>query len=99
MKEGEEWKTAFRTRYGLFESLVMPFGLTNAPVTFQNFINNAMAPYLDSFATAYLDDMLVYSNNLQEHQDHVKQILAALTKQGLHLQSDKCEFHAQEVKY
>ena len=99
MKEGDEWKTAFRTRYGLFESLVMPFGLTNAPATFQNFINNALSPYLDNFATAYLDDILIYSNNLQEHQDHVKQILAALTKQGLHLKPDKCEFHAREVKY
>ena len=95
MKEGDEWKTAFRTRYGLFESLVMPFGLTNAPVTFQNFINNAVAPYLDNFTTAYLDDILIYSNNLQEHQDHVKRILAALTKQGRHLKPDECEFHTQ----
>ena len=77
----------------------MPFGLTNAPATFQNFINNALSPYLDNFATAYLDDILIYSNNLQEHQDHVKKILAALTKQGLHLKPDKCEFHAQEVEY
>ena len=99
MKEGDEWKTAFRMQYGQCESLVMPFGLTNAPATFQNSINNALSPYLDNFATAYLDDILIYSNNLQEHQDHVKQILAALTKQGLHLKPDKCEFHAQEVKY
>ena len=67
MKEGDKWKPAFRTRYGLFESLVMLFGLTNAPATFQNFINNALSPYLDNFATAYLDDILIYSNNLQEH--------------------------------
>ena len=78
-KEGDEWKPGFRTRYGLFESLVMPFGLTNAPATFQNFINNALAPYLDNFATAYLDDILIYSNNLQEYQGHVKRILAPLT--------------------
>ena len=94
MKEGEEWKTAFRTRYGLFESLVMPFGLTNAPATFQNLINNTLAPYRDNFATAYLDDILIYSNNLQEHQDHVKRILATLTEQALDLKPDKCEFHA-----
>ena len=99
MKEGDEWKTAFRTRYGLFKSLVMPFGLTNAPATFQNFINDALSPYLDNFATAYLDNILIYSNILQEHQDHLKRILATLTKQGLHLKPDKCEFHAQEVKY
>ena len=77
----------------------MPFGLTNAPATFQNFIGNALSPYLDNFATAYLDDILIYSTNLQEHQDHVKRILAALSKPGLHLKPDKCEFHAQEVKY
>ena len=80
MNEGDEWKMAFKTQYGLFESLVMPFGLTNAPPTFQNFINTALVPYLDNFATAYLDDILISSNNLQEHQDHVKPILAALTE-------------------
>ena len=52
IKEGDEWKTAFRTRYGRFESLVMPFGLTNAPATFQSFINSALALFLDNFATA-----------------------------------------------
>jgi len=55
--EGEEWKTAFRTRYGLFESVVMPFGLTNAPVDFQRFINDVLHPFLDNFCTAYLDDI------------------------------------------
>ena len=52
----------------------MPFGLTNAPATFQNFINDASSPYLDNFATAYLDDILIYSNTLQEYQDYVKMI-------------------------
>ena len=98
MKKGDEWKTAFRMRYGLFESLVMPLGLTNAPATLQNFINDALSSYQDNFVTAYLDNILIYSNNLPEHQDHVKQILAALTKQGLNLKPDKCEFHTQEVK-
>jgi hypothetical protein len=99
MREGDEWKTAFRTRYGLFESLVMPFGLTNAPATFQHFINDVLAPFLDIFATAYLDDILIYSDNLEEHRDHVKQILTVLEKNGLHLKPEKCEFHQQEVKY
>ena len=99
MKEGDKWKTAFKTRYGLFYSLVMPFGLTNPPATFQSFITVASSPYLDNFAIAYLDDNLMYSNDLQEHQNHIKKVLAALTEQGLYLKLDKCEFHTQEVKY
>jgi hypothetical protein len=99
MAEGEEWKTAFRTRYGLFESLVMPFGLTNAPASFQHFINDVLRPYLDVFVTAYLDDILIYSDNLEEHRKHVLKVLEALSEAGLHLKPEKCEFHQQEVKY
>jgi hypothetical protein len=99
MAEGEEWKTTFRTRYGLFESLVMPFGLTNAPAIFQNFINDVLAPYLDRFCTAYLDDTLIYSNTFEEYQEHVNRVLEAFQKAGLHLKPDKCEFHCREVKY
>jgi hypothetical protein len=99
MAEGEEWKTAFRTRYGLFESLVMPFGLTNAPATFQNYINDILAPYLDRFCTAYLDDTLIHSDNFEEHQQHIRFVLDAFAKVDLHLKPKKCEFHHQEVKY
>jgi hypothetical protein len=67
MKEGEEWKTAFRTRWGLFEYLVMPFGLTNALATFQAYINNVLRKYLDVFVVVYLDDILVYSKTYEEH--------------------------------
>ena len=77
----------------------MSFGLTNGHTMFQNFINDALSPYLDKSATAYLEDILIYSNNLQEHLDYVKKILAALTNQGQHLKPDKCEFHMQELKY
>jgi hypothetical protein len=93
MAEGEEWKTAFWTRYGLFESLVMPFGLTNALATFQNFINDVLTPYLDRFCTAYLDDTLIYSNTFEEHQEHVNWVLEAFEKAGLHLKPEKCKFH------
>lgn len=99
MAEGEEWKTAFRTRYGLFESLVMPFGLTNAPAAFQKFINDVLRPFLDRFCTAYLDDILIYSNNIEEHRSHVKQVLEALSAVGLHLKPEKCEFHRDQVNY
>jgi hypothetical protein len=99
MAKGEEWKTTFRTRYGLFESLVMPFGLMNAPATFQNYINDVLVPYLDRFCTAYLDDTLIYSDNFEEYQQHVRLLLDAFAKAGLHLKPEKCEFHQQEVKY
>ena len=99
MKQGEEWKTAFRTCYGLFESLVMPFGLTNAPATFQKFINDFLRPYLDIFCTAYIDDILIYSNTLAEHRGHVRRVLEALKAAGLHLKPKKCEFHQESVRY
>jgi hypothetical protein len=99
MAKGEEWKMAFRTRYGLFESLVMPFGLTNAPASFQHFINDVLQPYLDVFVTAYLDDILIYSDNLDDHHTHIRKVLQALSNTDLHLKPEKCEFHCQEVKY
>jgi len=79
MAEGEEWKTAFRTRYGLFESLVMPFGLTNAPSDFQALINDVLRAYLDDFCTAFLDDIFIYSNTLKEHKEQVYKVLKALS--------------------
>jgi len=99
MAEGEEWKTAFRTRYGLFESLVMLFGLTNAPADFQWFINNILYPFLDNFCIAYLDDILIYLETLEEHKIHVKKVLEVLSKVGLHLKPEKCEFHKRVVRY
>ncbi|KID93943.1 retrotransposon nucleocapsid protein, partial [Metarhizium majus ARSEF 297] len=99
IKEGQEWMTAFNTRYGLFESLVMPFGLSNAPATFQARINEVLRPFLDRFCTAYIDDILIYSNDLASHRLHVKSILQALEAAGLQLDVRKCEFETTEVKY
>jgi len=82
MRAREEWKTAFRTRYGLFESLVMPFGLTNAPATFQAYINDTLCQFLDRFCTAYVDNILIYSKSHEQYIKYVKQILEALTKAG-----------------
>ena len=99
MKEGEEWKTAFRTRYGLYEYLVMPFGLTNAPASCQALVNQALREYLDRFAVAYLDDILVYSRTVEEHTQHVKLVLRALQKYSLKVKLEKCEFHKKRVKF
>jgi hypothetical protein len=97
--EGDEWLTAFRTRYRLFEYLVMPFGLANAPSTFQHFVNDVLRPFLDVFCTAYLNNILIYSENLHEHKEHVRSVLNALKEARLQLDVDKCEFHQTKVTY
>ena len=100
MAMGEEWKTAFRTRYGLFEWLVVPFGLTGAPATFQRYINYILREYLDDFCTAYMDDVLIYtSGTREEHENKVRLVLEKLLDAGLHLDPDKCEFAVKKVKY
>jgi hypothetical protein len=76
--EGEEWKTAFHTRYGSFEWLVMPFGLSNAPVAFHRFMNNIFGDLLDVCVIVYLDDILIYSDDMSQHKKHVKEVLHRL---------------------
>jgi len=98
MAEGEEWKTAFRMRYGLFESLVMPFGLRNAPSDFQALINDVLQT-IDDFCTAFFNDIFIYSNTLVEHKEQVYKVLKALSDAGLHLKPEKYHFHKQEVNY
>jgi len=84
VKEGDEWKTAFRTRYGLFEWLVTPFGLTGAPATFQRYINDTLREFLDEFVSAYIDDVLIYSDgSLKDHRKKVKKVLLRLQEAGL----------------
>lgn len=99
IRKGEEYLTAFRTRFGLFESLVMPFGLTGAPATFQRYINDALREYLDVFCTAYLDDILIYSRSRTEHVEHLRLVLSALRKAGLFAKPSKCEFFVEETKF
>jgi len=97
--DGDEWKTAFRTRYGSFEWSVMLFGLTNAPVAFQRFINDIFSNLLDICVMIYLDDILVYSNNMSEHHWHVKEVLKYLHKAGFYTKAERCEFHSESVEY
>ena len=99
IREGEEWKTAFQTRYSLYKYFVMLFGLANGPCSFQNYINNVLHRMLNVFCTAYIDDILIYSNSKKEHQEHVRRVLTALQKAGLQADIDKCKFHTNEVNY
>ena len=97
--EGEEWKTAFQTRYELYEYLVMPFGLANALLLFQHYINDTLRNYLDVFCTAYIDDILIYSNSWEEHTAHIKKVLECLWITGLQIDISKCEFNVTEICY
>jgi len=99
IKEGDEWKTAFKTMFGLYEFQVMPMGLATAPSTFQRFINSVLAPYLDIFCFAYLDDIIIFSDDETRHQEHVGKVLEALKNASLHLKPSKCEWHKQEITF
>nr|GEV84896.1 hypothetical protein [Tanacetum cinerariifolium] len=85
-------KTAFRTRYGHYEFQVMPFGLTNTPAVFMDLMNRVCKPYLDKFVIAFTDDILIYSKNKEEHEEHLKLILELLKKEELYAKFSKCEF-------
>ncbi len=99
IQEGDEWKTAFRTRYGLFEYLVMPFGLTNAPASFQSFINGVLRPYLEITVVVYLDDVLVFSRNPFQHEKHVQEVLKVLFKARLYAKLSKCLFSVTRILF
>ncbi len=99
MKEGKEWKTAFRTRYGHYEYTVMPFGLKNAPATFQRLINDTLREYLDDFAITYLDDILIYSDDLEMHRSHVHKVLGKLNERALYVKKSKSRFETKEIKF
>ena len=92
IRAGDEWKTTFNTRLGAFEWLVTPFGLNGAPATFQRYINKLLMPWLDVNCSAYLDDMIIYSNSTRA--EHRK-----LVKRGLQLDIEKSEFEAASIKY
>jgi hypothetical protein len=97
--EGDEWKTAFQTRYRSYEWLVMPEGLTNAPAAFQCFVNSIFSNMLDICIVVYLDDILIYSQDLASHKQHVREVLKRLRKHRLYAKPKKCEFHSSSVEY
>ena len=92
-------KTAFRTRYGLFEFLVTPFGLCNAPANFSRVMNTILSPWLDRCCVAYLDDILVFSRTKEEHERHLRDVVGALQQYGFALNRDKCRLFTTEVTF
>ncbi|GKA75565.1 putative reverse transcriptase domain-containing protein [Tanacetum coccineum] len=99
VREEDISKTAFRTRYGHYEFQVMPFGLTNAPAVFMDLMNRVCKPFLDKFVIVFIDDILIYSKNKKEHEEHLKAILELLKKEELYAKFSKCEFWLPKVQF
>ena len=99
MKEADIPKTAFRTRYGLFEFLVMPFGVTNAPAFFMDLMHRIFRPFLDKFVVIFVDDILIYSKTEQEHDEHLRIVLETLLREDLYARLSKCSFRLRSIPF
>jgi hypothetical protein len=99
MDQNSVEKTAFRCQYGSYEFRVMPFGLTNAPSTFQALMNEIFEDCLNDFVVVYLDDILVFSRNREEHAKHLQIVLERLKKRGLKVKQSKCKFFQKQLKF
>ena len=99
VKDGDEWKTAFNTHFGLYEWLVIPFRLTGALATFQRYINWILRDELDICCSAYIDDVVIYNDTQTEHRSAVLRIIHKLADAGLQFDFDKSEFERGIIKY
>ena len=92
VKAEDVQKIAFRSRYGHYEFLVMPFGVTNALAIFMDYMNQIFKPFLDKFVVVFIDDILIYSNSIEEHEKHLRIVLNILREKQLYAKLSKCEF-------
>nr|AAM00970.1 Putative retroelement [Oryza sativa Japonica Group]ABB47126.1 retrotransposon protein, putative, Ty3-gypsy subclass [Oryza sativa Japonica Group] len=99
IREEDIPKTAFTTRYGLYECTVMSFGLTNAPAFFMNLMNKVFMEFLDKFVVVFIDDILIYSKSEEEHEQHLRLVLEKLKEHQLYAKFSKCDFWLTEVKF
>ena len=99
LQEHEVERTAFSTPWGLYEYLVMPFGLCNAPSVFQKAINHTLRPVIGKFAVVYLDDILIYSKNDEEHEQHLREVLKLLRADGWFANGGKLNWFMREIDF
>ncbi|ESK82717.1 reverse transcriptase-rnase h-integrase [Moniliophthora roreri MCA 2997] len=98
IKDGDQWKAAFKTNRGLFEPTVMFFGLSNSPATFQAFMNNILSDFInEGWCVVYMDDILLFLKNQGEHQERTKQLMRRIRKHDLYFKPEKCKFDVQQV--
>ena len=99
IKDEDIHKTSFRTWYGHYEFVVVPFGLTNAPATFMCLMNNVFSRYLDKFVLIFLDGILSYFKNGEEHEEHLRLTLQLLREHKLYAKLSKCDFYKKRIHY
>jgi hypothetical protein len=99
MKEGDEWKTTFKTKHDWYERLIMSFELTNARSTYMQLMNHVLHAFLSKFVVVYFDDILIYSRNLTEHLDHLRNVLNVLRSEKLYANLKKCTFCMKKIVF
>jgi hypothetical protein len=99
IQEGDEWKTRFKTHYDHLKYVVMPFGLNNTPLIFQHLMNNVFHEHFDDFMVYYIDDIFIFSKNMEDHEHHVHLILEKSQEVKFYAKLEECEFHQFEMEF